>query len=108
MFGENVSADRPAMASALARPPDASTLGVTAFNVGMISATAFTGSPWGGQDAKVALLAGYVETWLEHGPAVVGLNEIHATIVKKLQLKLKDVVDVASHDTNCLLWRTPQ
>ena len=28
-------------------------------------------------DKKVAELAGHVKKWLEEGPAVVGLNEIH-------------------------------
>ena len=91
-------------ASALARPPDASSLGVTAFNVGMIQEDAFTKM----QDSKVAELAGYVERWLEEGPAVVGLNEIHPHIVTKLQHKLKVDVDIAIHESNCLLWRTPQ
>ena len=91
-------------ASALARPPDASTLGVTAFNVGMIQEVAFTKS----QDSKVAELAGHVERWLEEGPAVVGLNEIHESLVAKLQLVLKVDVDIAINESNCLLWRTPQ
>ena len=48
-----------------ARTPrrDASTLVVTAFNVGMIQADAFTKM----QDSKVAELAGYVERGLEEG-----------------------------------------
>ena len=46
------------------RPPDASTLTVTAFNVGMPQADSFYKS----QDEKVAKLAGHVEKWLEDGP----------------------------------------
>ena len=88
----------------LGRPADASTLGVTAFNVGMIHANAFFKT----QGSKVAELAGYVERWLEEGPAVVGLNEIHRDIVTKLLDKLKFNVGFAFHESNCLLWRTPQ
>ena len=53
--------------------PDASTLVVTAFNVGMIQADAFIKS----QEPKVAKLARDVKSWLQEGLAVVGLNEIH-------------------------------
>ena len=90
--------------SARTRPPDASTLGVTAFNVGMIQEDAFIKT----QDLKVAELASHVERWLEEGPAVVGLNEIHPDIVAKLWLVLKGDVDIAIDDSNCRLWRTPQ
>ena len=72
------------------RYPDASTLGVTACNVGMIQEDAFTKT----QDSKVAELAGHVERWLEEGPAMVGLHEIHPNSVTKLQLKLKVDVDI--------------
>ena len=88
----------------LGRPADASTLGVTAYNVGMIQADAFIKT----QDSLVTKLAGYVESWLEEGPAVVGLNEIHRDIVTKLHRKLKFNVGIAIHESNCLLWRTPQ
>ena len=42
---------------------------------------------------------------------MVGLNEIHPGIAEKLVKELRrNVVDVdiATHDTNRLLWRTPQ
>ena len=87
--------------------PDASTLGVTAFNVGLIQADAFIKT----QDAKAAQLASHVKSWLQEGQAVVGLNEIHPDIVTKLQRKLEGLgvyVDFAIDDSNCLLWRTPQ
>ena len=83
----------------LGRPADASTLGVTAYNVGMIQANAFIKT----QGSLVTKLAGYVESWLEEGPAVVGLNEIHRDIVTKLHRKLKVNVDIAIHESNCLL-----
>ena len=73
----------------------------------MIQADAFIKA----QDAKVAQLASHVETWLQEGLAVVGLNEIHRDIVTKLQRKLEGLgvyVDFAIDDSNCLLWRTPQ
>ena len=79
---------------------DASTLGVTAFNVGMMQANAFGQK----QEAKVAELARHVETWLEDGPAVVGLNEIHPTIAMMLEMLLALRVDVgiATLDSNSL------
>ena len=94
-------------ASTRTHPPDASTLGVTAFNVGMLQAISFAQT----QDEKVAELAGHVKRWLEEGPAVVGLNEIAPSIAKKLVEKLKEQkldVDIATSDSNSLLWRTPQ
>jgi hypothetical protein len=94
-------------ASTRTHPPDASTLGVTAFNVGMLQAISFAQR----QDEKVAELAGHVKRWLEEGPAVVGLNEIAPSIAKKLVEKLKEQkldVDIATSDSNSLLWRTPQ
>ena len=89
------------------RPPDASTLVVTALNVGMIHADSFVRR----QDDLVAALAGHVEKWLEEGPGVVGLNEIHPIIARKLVEKLgREQLDVgiATDDSNSLLWRTPQ
>jgi hypothetical protein len=89
------------------RPPDASTLVVTALNVGMIHRDSFTRQ----QDHLVAALAGHVEKWLEEGPAVVGLNEIHPIIARKLvrQLGRQQLdVGIATNDSNSLLWRTPQ
>ena len=86
-----------------------STLGVTAFNVGMISAGAYEAS--GTRDEKVATLAGHVSSWLRgEGPAVVGLNEIHTLIAGKLRAEVQKwglVVDMAELESNCLLWRTP-
>ena len=95
-------------ASARARTPDASSLGVTAFNVGMIQETAFTGKKHkaGTQDANLNELAGHAQRWLEDG--VVGLNEIHPSLVPKLVKKLEerglDVIN-ATNDSNSLLWR---
>ena len=91
-------------ASTHARQPDASTLGVTAFNVGMIQEDAFKLT----QDEKLQELALHVATWLQEGPAVVGLNEIHPRLVEKLALKLELNLGIATNDSNSLLWRTPQ
>ena len=88
-------------------PPDASTLGVTGFNVGMPQKDNFLSS----QDSKVEKLAAFVKEWLEEGPVVVGLNEIHHDIAEKLVMELrknnKVDVEIATHETNCVLWRTP-
>ena len=65
-------------------PHDASTLVVTAFNVGMIHENSFKKK----QDQHVTELASHVKTWLRGGPAVVGLNEIHPSIADKLVEKL--------------------
>ena len=76
----------PADASTLGREPDASTLTATAFNVGMIGEDSFE------TQQKVKQLARWVIEWLEGtGGAVVGLNEIHPTIARKLwrQLHMK-------------------
>ena len=91
--------------STLGATADASTLGVTAFNVGMINPDSFGRM----QDEKVAELARYVEQWLqlEDGPAVVGLNEIAPTIAQKVVEKLELEVDIVTHDSNSVLWRTP-
>ena len=91
-----------------ARTPDASMLGVTAFNVGMIQENAFTGKKHceGKQDENLEELAGHVQRWLEDG--VVGLNEIHPSLVQKLVKKLEERrLDVghATSDSNSLLWR---
>ena len=59
----------------------------------------------------MAELAGHVKKWLEEGPAVVGLNEIHPKIAQKLVEKLERQqldVDIATDDSNSLLRRTPQ
>ena len=95
-------------ASTRARTPDASTLGVTAFNVGMIQEDAFTGKKYkaGKQDDNLEELAGHVQRWLEDG--VVGLNEIHPSLVQKLVKKLEERrLDVghATSDSNSLFWR---
>ena len=86
--------------------PDASTLGATCFNVGMIDSTSF-GSQ---QEGKVVELAGHVNEWLQDGPAVVGLNEIAPTIAQHLVERLQSdhglAVDIATHESNSLLWRT--
>ena len=84
------------------------TLRATAFNVGMISENHFKKK----QGAKVAELAGWVESWLakDLGPAAVGLNEIHKTIADKLEqvlLQRKVSVQKLTHETNSVLWRTP-
>ena len=88
--------------------PDASTLGTTAFNVGMIVQDAVGNL----QDTKVAELAGHVQSWLEIAEiAVVGLNEIHPSIAKKLVKELGQRqldVGIATHDSDSLLWRIPQ
>ena len=92
-------------------PPDASTLGVTvtAYNVGMIQADAFGKK----QPSMVATLADYVVNWLNvEGPAVVGLNEIAPEIAGKLEKTLKEQwqlnVGRATHETNTILWCSPQ
>ena len=95
-------------ASTRARTPDASTLGVTAFNVGMIQQDAFTGKKYkaGRKDDNLEELADHVQRWLEDG--VVGLNEIHPSLVQKLVKKLEERrLDVgnATSDSNSLLWR---
>ena len=95
-------------ASTRARTPDASTLGVTAFNVGMIQEDAFTGKKYkaGKQDDNLEELADHVQRWLEDG--VVGLNEIHPSLVQKLVKKLEErqlSVTHATSDSNSLLWR---
>ena len=95
-------------ASTRARTPDASTLGVTAFNVGMIQEDAFTGKKHkaGKQDENLEELAGNVQRWLVEG--VVGLNEIHPSLVQKLVKKLEErqlSVGHATSDSNSLLWR---
>ena len=86
--------------------PDASTLGATAFNVGMIDAHAFKRD----QDEKIQELPGHVEGWLqvEGGPAVVGLNEIAPPIAKKLieRLQRDNNLNVGhfTHESNTLMW----
>ena len=94
-------------ASTRTRTPDASSLGVTAFNVGMIQENAFTGKKHKGQqDANLEELADLAQRWLEDG--VVGLNEIHPSLVQKLVKKLEERrLDVgnATSDSNSLLWR---
>ena len=94
-------------------PADASTLGtltVTALNVGMIQEDAYRSS----QGVKVKKLAGHVLGWLDGpGAAVVGLNEIHPTIAGELMRLLQQLaqamgVQIATSESNSLLWRAPQ
>ena len=68
-------------------PPDASTLGVSALNVGMPEEHSFLKK----QDKKVADLADIIEQWFDDmpGPAVVGLNEIAPGIANKLVAALE-------------------
>ena len=90
-------------------PPDASTLGVSALNVGMPEEHSFGKR----QSSKVAQLADIIERWLgdTQGPAVVGLNEIAPGIANNLVRELVEArvlnVGSAAHETNCLLWRAP-
>ena len=89
------------------RCPDASTLRVTAFNVGIMQEFAHIRS----KDKKIEELAGYVKTWLEDGYAAVGLNEIHLKIAEMLQRKMKAIgiidIEIAINVSDCLLWRIP-
>ena len=81
-----------------ANPAEASTLAVTAFNVGMLQANSFART----QDEKVEALAAHVKRWL---------NEIAPSIAEELVEKLKQQkldVSIATSDSNSLLWRTPQ
>ena len=75
----------------------------------MTSVGAFEAS--GTRDEKVGKLAGHVSSWLRgEGPAVVGLNEIHTLIAGELSAAVEKFgldVDMAQHESNCLLWRTP-
>ena len=95
------------MKRARADPYDASTLVVTAFNVGMLGERAAKKK----QVLKdyAAQLAHHVDTWLRGDPAgVVGLNEIHPSLVQKLVKKLEErqlSVGHATSDSNSLLWR---
>ena len=86
--------------------PDASTLGATCWNVGMIDPFSFAKT----QESKVAELAGHVNKWLQDGPAVVGINEIHPTIANYLVQCLRAhhglAVGIATNDSDSLLWRT--
>ena len=95
------------MAKAYFDHPDASTLGATCFNVGMIEESSFARH---GQRGKVVELAGHVYQWLRDGPAVVGLNEIHPKIALVLVEQLENhhglAVGIATHESNSLLWRT--
>ena len=101
-------------ASTRALTPDASTLRVTAFNVGMIQDDAFSGKRYsaGTQDANLTELAGHVQRWLEEGPAVVGLNEIAPEIAAWLEITLKEQTETqwmlnvgrATHETNTIFW----
>ena len=87
--------------------PDASTLGATCFNVGMIEESSFARH---GQIEKVVELRAHVYQWLRDGPAVVGLNEIHPNIALLLVQLLEHhdglAVGIATHESNSLLWRT--
>ena len=91
------------------RSGEASTLAVTAFNVGMLQPNCYGRS----QDAKVNELAAHVKSWLNTDvPACVGINEIDPGIATKLVEKLRDKqnvdVAIATNESNILLWRTPQ
>ena len=103
-------ASTPADASTLGRLPDASTLTVTALNVGMHQEDSFKRT----QGVLVAKLARYVQEWLDGpGAAVVGLNEIHPTIAGKLMSELRQSpqrmdVQIATSGSNSLLWCAPQ
>ena len=60
----------------------------------------------GKQDENLEQLAGHVQRWLKDG--VVGLNEIHWSLVQKLLKKLVErqlAVGHATCDSNTLLWR---
>ena len=101
--------------------PDASTLGATAFNVGMITKLAASPPAFINakllatansfatcQDTMLAMLADIVEEWLPAGsPNVVGLIEIDPTLVPMVVAKLKWwlCVEFASCGTNTLMWR---
>ena len=95
-----------AMARTYFGMPDASTLGATCFNVGMIASDSFASQ----QQGKVVELARHVFGWVQDGPAVVGLNEIAPTIAQHLVERLQSdhglAVDIATHESNSLLWRT--
>ena len=104
--GASTTAD----ASTLGGHRDASTLTVTAFNVGMLERDSFKGQ----QKVKVKKLALIVLEWLtEPGGAVVGLNEIHLEIAEKLRNELRQKapamdVQTISSQSNTLLWCAPQ
>ena len=91
------------------RSGEASTLAITAFNVGMLQPDCYRTS----QDAKVNQLAVHVKSWLNTDvPAIVGINEIDPGIATKLVEKLRHKqnvdVSIATNESNILLWRTPQ
>ena len=92
--------------STRANPPGASTLGVTALNVGMNVPDAFGKN----QGDKVSELAVHVYNWLAYeGPAVVGLNEIAPGFVQMLVVLLREAkfdVHYVCQDSNCFMWRT--
>ena len=78
----------------------------TALQVGMLQADSFKHQ----QGVLVAKLAGHIKGWLDGpGAAVVGLNEIHPTIARKLEQKLAQTmgVQLATSYSNSLLWRAP-
>ena len=88
---------------------DASTLGVSCLNVGMLQENAFGKR----QQQKVQELAGSVQRWLIEGdgPAVVGLNEIHPSIADKVEDELHMLglgVQKATNDSDALFWRPPR
>ena len=94
-------------------PTDASTLGtitVTALNVGMMEEHSFRSQ----QGKLVGQLARHIKGWLGGpGAAVVGLNEIHPTIAVMLMKDLQQEgqtmdIDIATWQSNSLLWRAPQ
>jgi len=90
--------------------PDASTLGVTTLNCGMIAENAFTNKNKG-QHEKLAQLANIVCGWLlDSGPNVVGLNEMHPELAAKVVADIRKKVPAVKHeslDSDTLIWRTP-
>ena len=55
-------------------------------------------------------LAASAQEWLEEGPDVVDLNGIHPDVAEKLvkELRRKDVdVEIATRESNSVLWHTP-
>ena len=88
---------------------DASTLTVTALNVGMNAEDSFKNR----QGVLRAQLAGTIIQWLAgQGAAAVALNEIHSNIAEKLLRELGRQapewnIQKATSSSNSLLWRAP-
>jgi hypothetical protein len=80
---------------------DASSLGAICINVGMTNEDSYGLE----QDAKVQQLADWLTQWLNGGAAVVGINELHPTIAKKLAARLGAFhAGIATDETNSLVW----